>query len=353
MDEVDEKIGGDGNSNDTVKLSYGFNDAGEAMAVLGVGDRNLRIIQENTRAKLVARGNKVLLSGSPDEVALLQFVFDNLRKIVDEGRDVGPEDVRLLMREGPQGGVVRKQQPEELVIDAYQIRIRPRTRGQDGYMRSILENPMTFCIGPAGSGKTYIAVAMAVNFLRTKRAQRIILTRPAVEAGESLGFLPGDLYEKVAPYFRPLYDALFEMLGVERTRKMIDDGTIEIAPLAYMRGRTLNKSFIILDEGQNTTLNQMKMFLTRMGPESRAVITGDVTQIDLPRDTPSGLNQAWRLLRGIPGIGFAELTEKDIVRHHLVQKIVLAYEREEKRLRARENADNDFDNQGREDKRSR
>jgi phosphate starvation-inducible PhoH-like protein len=213
-------------------------------------------------------------------------------------------------------------------------------------MRSILQNPMTFSIGPAGSGKTYIAVAVAVHFLKTRRAQRIILTRPAVEAGESLGFLPGDLYEKVAPYFRPLYDALYEMLGVERTRKMIDEEIIEIAPLAYMRGRTLNKSFIILDEGQNTTIKQMKMFLTRLGPESRAVITGDVTQIDLPSDEPSGLIQAWGLLRGIPGIGFTELTEKDIVRHHLVQRIVLAYEKAEKvRRKNTDKHRNDIDEQ--------
>jgi len=314
------------------KISFRFDDTGEALAVLGVGDKNLRIIQGSTDATVVARGNKVLISGRPDEVNRLQGVLNGLRSIVAEGRDVGPEDVRLMLREGS-SEIKGTPAHEELSVDAYQVRIRPRTKGQEHYMRSVFGNPMTFCIGPAGSGKTYLAVAMAVNSLRTKRVQRIILTRPAVEAGESLGFLPGDLYEKVAPYFRPLYDALYEMLGVERTRKMIDDGTIEIAPLAFMRGRTLNKSFIILDEGQNTTVKQMKMFLTRMGPESRAVITGDVTQIDLPRDLPSGLIQAWRLLRGIAGIGFAELTEKDIVRHHLVQRIVHAYEEEEKRLR--------------------
>ena len=331
MDEDDGKVVDDKETME--KLSYRFGDTGEAMAVLGVGDRNLRIIQAATEATVVARGNRLLISGDADELARLQVIFDGLRGIVAEGRDVGPEDVRLLLREGPAVKVAESQAPEELVVDAYQVRIRPRTKGQDRYMQSIIKNPMTFCIGPAGSGKTYLAVAMAVNSLRTKRAQRIILTRPAVEAGESLGFLPGDLYEKVAPYFRPLYDALYEMLGVERTRKMIDEGTIEIAPLAYMRGRTLNKSFIILDEGQNTTVKQMKMFLTRMGPESRAVITGDITQIDLPKDIPSGLIQAWRLLKGISGIGFAELTDKDIVRHHLVQRIVLAYEEEEKRLR--------------------
>ncbi len=313
------------------KVSYKFADTGEAMAVLGVGDKFLRLVQELTKATVVPRGDKLIIQGDTREVCRLQEIFDRLRGIVAEGRDINTEDIRLLMRETEGAAVKEGQEKEELVLDSWQVRIRARTNGQEHYLKSILLNPMTFCIGPAGSGKTYLAVAVAVHFLKLRRAQRIILTRPAVEAGESLGFLPGDLYEKVAPYFRPLYDALYEMLGVERTRKMIDDGVIEVAPLAYMRGRTLNKSFIILDEGQNTTNKQMKMFLTRMGPESRAVITGDITQIDLPPDQPSGLKQAWRLLKGIPGIGFTELTERDIVRHHLVQKIVLAYEKEENR----------------------
>jgi phosphate starvation-inducible PhoH-like protein len=326
---------GEGNDKNTKavteKVSYRFADTGEAMAVLGVGDKFLRLVQELTEATVIPRGDKLIIQGDPNEVARIQELFDKLRGIVAEGRNINAEDIRLLMREGESRVPKESKEEDELILESWQIRVRPRTKGQEDYLRSILKNAMTFCIGPAGSGKTYLAVAVATHFLKMRRAQRIILTRPAVEAGESLGFLPGDLYEKVAPYFRPLYDALYEMLGVERTRKMIDDGVIEIAPLAFMRGRTLNKSFIILDEGQNTTNKQMKMFLTRLGPESRAIITGDVTQIDLPPEQPSGLKQAWGLLKGIPGIGFTELSEKDIVRHHLVQKIVLAYEKEEKK----------------------
>ena len=321
------------NDSEIEKVAYRFEDSGEAIAVLGVGDRFLRIIQESSDATVVARGSKVIIHGSPDEVTRLVSIFDKLRGIVAEGRDINVEDARLMMRQGFAAEYQEHPREEGLSLETHQVRIRPRTKGQEKYLRSILEYPMTFCTGPAGSGKTYLAVAVAAHFLKSRRAQRVILTRPAVEAGESLGYLPGDLYEKVAPYFRPLYDALYEMLGVERTRKMIEDEVIEIAPLAYMRGRTLNKSFIILDEGQNTTVNQMKMFLTRLGPESRAVITGDVTQIDLPPEQESGLIQACRLLNGIPGIGFAELTEKDIVRHHLVQRIVRAYEREGNRNR--------------------
>ena len=319
------------------KVSYRFEDSGEAIAVLGVGDRFLRIVQESTDATVVARGSKVFIQGNPEEVSRLEGVFDRLRGIVAEGREVNAEDVRLLMSEGFVDELREHPKGDELILDTYQVRIRPRTKGQENYLRSILANPMTFCTGPAGSGKTYLAVAVAAHFLKQRRAQRVILTRPAVEAGESLGYLPGDLYDKVAPYFRPIYDALYEMLGFERTRKMIEDEIIEIAPLAYMRGRTLNKSFIILDEGQNTTIKQMKMFLTRLGPESRAVITGDITQIDLPADEQSGLIQACGLLNRIPGIGFTALTEKDIVRHHLVQRIVLAYEKEERKEREKAN----------------
>ena len=324
------------------KISYRFEDSGEAIAVLGVGDRFLRIIQESTDATVVARGSKVFIQGNPEEVSRLEGVFDRLRGIVAEGREVNAEDARLLMSEGFVAELREHPKDDELTLDTFQVRIRPRTKGQENYLRSILANPMTFCTGPAGSGKTYLAVAVAAHFLKQRRAQRIILTRPAVEAGESLGYLPGDLYDKVAPYFRPIYDALYEMLGFERTRKMIEDEIIEIAPLAYMRGRTLNKSFIILDEGQNTTIKQMKMFLTRLGPESRAVIT----QIDLPPDQPSGLIQACGLLNRIPGIGFTALTEKDIVRHHLVQRIVLAYEKEEKKEREKANKRRHENNDG-------
>jgi len=312
---------------DIEKIAYRFEDSGEAIAVLGVGDRFLRIIQESTDATVVARGSKVIIQGFPDEVARLENIFDKLRGVVAEGREINSEDVRLMMSQGFAAEYKEHPKEEELSLDTHQVRIRPRTKGQEKYLRSILEYPMTFCTGPAGSGRTYLAVAVAAHFLKLRRAQRVILTRPAVEAGESLGFLPGDLYDKVAPYFRPLYDALYEMLGVERTRKMIEDEVIEIAPLAYMRGRTLNKSFIILDEGQNTTVKQMKMFLTRLGFDSKAVITGDITQVDLPQHKPSGLIVVQSILKGIEGIHFLYLTEKDVVRHDLVQDIIRAYER--------------------------
>ena len=263
-----------------------------------------------------------------------------MRKMAERGLPVEPDEVAYLIDQAFGNGKKKKEKridsnlrDEQEYITASKLRIFPRSDGQKQYMKEMQKNAITFCIGPAGTGKTYLAVAMAVKSLTGRKSQRIILTRPAVEAGESLGFLPGDLYEKVEPYFRPLYDALYEMLGVERCRKLIEHEVIEIAPLAYMRGRTLNQSFIILDEAQNTTPRQMKMFLTRMGPSSRMVVTGDLTQIDLPHEQPSGLKRAWEILSSINGIGFSELNEKDIVRHTLVQKIVEAYDRTENRNR--------------------
>jgi phosphate starvation-inducible protein PhoH and related proteins len=317
-----------------------FDSENEVIAVLGIGDKNLRIIEEMADVQIIPRGTSLKIIGSREEIDIIIELFKKLRKLAQRGLPVDSDEVTFMLQSLKEGD--QKTEPdEEPMIDrpepdyilASKLRIFPRSEGQKSYIRSMRENAITFCIGPAGTGKTYLAVAMAISYLSDRKSQRIILTRPAVEAGESLGFLPGDLYEKVEPYFRPLYDALFEMLGVERARKLIDHEVIEIAPLAYMRGRTLNRSFIILDEAQNTTNKQMKMFLTRMGPSSRMVVTGDPTQVDLPGDQQSGLISSWEILQSIEGIGFNELKEGDIVRHSLVHKIVEAYDKSEKKIR--------------------
>lgn len=321
-----------------------FNDENEVINVLGVSDSNLRIFEEKTNTQIIPRGTHLKLVGSADEVKAVADIIVKLRQMVQRGLPVQPEEVGYLIDQAI--GSKTKKKPKKKsnddeeessdYITASKLRVFPRSEGQKNYIQSMNDNAITFCIGPAGTGKTYLAVAMAVSNLTDKTSQRIILTRPAVEAGESLGFLPGDLYEKVEPYFRPLYDALYEMIGIERCRKLIEHEVIEIAPLAYMRGRTLNRSFIILDEAQNTTPRQMKMFLTRMGPSSRMVITGDLTQVDLPTNQVSGLKTAWDVLKSINGIGFNKFTEVDIVRHNLVQRIVEAYERDDKRKSSRQ-----------------
>ncbi len=329
-------------------LTFHFRNDVEAVQVLGIADRNLRAIQENTSARVVPRGSSVRITGPKNEVAIVQQLLGQLVKRAQAGDELSEDDIERFYhmersREAEQMQVIdseadeipAKKPPDHsfdgLVIDGGLLKIHPRTEGQADYVRAMKDNAITFCAGPAGTGKTYLAVAMAVNHLSRGNVQRIILTRPAIEAGESLGYLPGTFQEKVDPYFRPLYDALYEMLGIEKTRRLIDREVIEIAPLAYMRGRTLNKSFIILDEAQNTTGRQMKMFLTRMGPRSRMVITGDPTQIDLPQGEISGLAHALNLLSQIGGIGITWLDEGDIVRHSLVQRIVEAYEKSEKK----------------------
>lgn len=323
-----------------------FENENEVISVLGVGDSNLRVFEEKTSAKIVPRGTHLKLVGSTEEVHLVADVFITLRKMAERGLAIQPDEVAYLIDQAKGNGKKNEtknhiaEDEDSDYITASKLRIFPRSGGQMRYTQSMKDNAITFCIGPAGTGKTYLAVAMAVSYLTERKTQRIILTRPAVEAGESLGFLPGDLYEKVEPYFRPLYDALYEMLGVERCRKLIEHEVIEIAPLAYMRGRTLNRSFIILDEAQNTTPRQMKMFLTRMGPSSRMVVTGDLTQVDLPANQISGMERAWEVLNSIDGIGFNELNETDIVRHNLVQRIVEAYERNDKRRRPKREDDN-------------
>jgi len=331
-------------------LTFHFRNDVEAVQVLGVADRNLRAIQENTSARVVPRGSSVRITGPRIEVALVQQLLGSLVKRAQTGEELTEDDIERFYHversraadetvvevkdNGKASKTDRKkngQNFDNLVINGGLLKIRPRTHGQADYVKAMKENAIAFCAGPAGTGKTYLAVAMAVNYLSRGAVQRIILTRPAVEAGESLGYLPGTFQDKVDPYFRPLYDALYEMLGVEKTRRLIEREVIEVAPLAYMRGRTLNKSFIILDEAQNTTVRQMKMFLTRMGPRSRMVITGDPSQVDLGTGEKSGLAHALNILSHIGGIAFTRLGDTDIVRHSLVQQIVEAYEHTENR----------------------
>lgn len=292
----------------------------EALALFGNNDENLKLLRNRLTAKVVARGDEVRLSGSTDEVAEAERTFNSLIASIRRGETVSLTELEHaeLSDLGSQAG--------EADFAELPRRARPKTSGQRLYVETIQQSPITFGIGPAGTGKTYLAVAMAVVALKTKRVKRIILTRPAVEAGERLGFLPGDLQAKIDPYLRPLYDALYDMMEGEKIDQLLESGVIEVAPLAFMRGRTLNDAFIILDEAQNTTQEQMKMFLTRMGFNSKVVVTGDVTQVDLPRNIQSGLGVAERILRRIEGIGFVYFAEGDVVRHPLVARIIKAYE---------------------------
>ena len=296
--------------------------------LLGDADRHLRQVENHfPGVRFVARGDEVALTGGGTEVENARRVLDELLILVQEGQrlDSGRVDeiVNMVRDDVPS--------PSDVLRDGIRVgrgrMIRPKTHGQQGYMNAIRENTLTFGIGPAGTGKTYLAMAAAVDALVSGSVRRIILTRPAVEAGERLGFLPGDLTAKVDPYLRPLYDALWDMLGPEETGDLIDKGTIEIAPLAYMRGRTLNDACVILDEAQNTTPEQMKMFLTRLGFNSKMIITGDITQTDLPGDRKSGLGLVRQILGDIPGVAFVELTSRDVVRHRIVASIVEAYAR--------------------------
>ncbi len=303
----------------------------QAVNIFGSFDSNIRLLEQEFHVTVVNRDGEIRVEGEPEETLLATKAIQALLTLSSRGEPIGEQNVRYiigLVRSGKEAQITELA-GDVLCISAKGRPIKPKTIGQKEYIASVLKNTVTIGVGPAGTGKTYLAVAAAVQAFRDKQVNRIILTRPAVEAGERLGFLPGDLQSKVDPYLRPLYDALFDMLGAETYQKYLERGNIEVAPLAYMRGRTLDDSFIILDEAQNTSQEQMKMFLTRLGFGSKIVITGDVTQIDLPDGKPSGLKEAMRVLRNVEGIGICELTNADVVRHVMVQRIVEAYERYE------------------------
>lgn len=300
--------------------------------LLGAFDENLKTVSSSTGTTVFVDGDKLKITGEEKDVEICLAVMDKLIRIIKKGEQLDSSIVLYCIELAKQGNAeeVENVLSGVITVTPKGKQIKYKTLGQKAYVDAINKNEVVFGVGPAGTGKTYLAVAAAVSAFRKKEVEKIILTRPAVEAGESLGFLPGDLQSKVDPYLRPLYDALQEMFGLESYQKLIEKGVIEIAPLAYMRGRTLNNSFIILDEAQNTTKEQMKMFLTRMGEGSRMVITGDVTQIDLPSGKKSGLIHATEILKNVKGIGIIKLTAADVVRHPLVMKIIKAYEQSEK-----------------------
>ena len=303
----------------------------QAVNIFGSFDENIRLLEKEFNVTVTNRDGELRISGEAEDVMHAAKAVQAMLTLSSRGEALGEQNVRYIIDMVRTG---KEEQISELAGDVLCISakgrpVKPKTLGQKEYIASVLKNTVTIGVGPAGTGKTYLAVAAAVQAFREKQVNRIILTRPAVEAGERLGFLPGDLQSKVDPYLRPLYDALFDMLGAETYQKYLERGNIEVAPLAYMRGRTLDDSFFILDEAQNTSREQMKMFLTRLGFGSKIVITGDVTQIDLPDGKASGLKEAMRVLRDVEGIGICELTNADVVRHVMVQRIVEAYERYE------------------------
>ncbi len=300
----------------------------DLLQLLGREDANLRRLEEHFDGTLVVRGDELILVGEAGQVEAMERGMREVLQWVQQGRRIDPESIdRIFRGEAPR--------PEEFHARGLQLRggrritVHPRTLGQSRYLDAVAQHDVVFAVGPAGTGKTYLAVVVALRALLDQEVERIFLVRPAVEAGEQLGFLPGDLQEKVDPYLRPLYDALSECLGTSKVAKYLANGTIEVAPLAYMRGRTLNRAFVILDEAQNTTLGQMKMFLTRIGEGTRAIVTGDVTQIDLADPTRSGLVRVRGILKEVAGVSFVDLGEKDVVRHPLVRRIVAAFEDQE------------------------
>jgi len=301
----------------------------QLMNLFGNFDENIRIIEELLNVKIVYRGEEVKVVGEEESTQKAQIVLQRLASTAAHGEVITRQNVNYIVQLVMENQIEKANDLFEdfICITAKGRQIKAKTHGQKAYTDAIKNNDIVFGIGPAGTGKTFLAVAMAVTAFKNKEVSRIILTRPAVEAGEKLGFLPGDLQNKVDPYLRPLYDALYEIMGIETYLKYLEKGVIEIAPLAYMRGRTLDDAFIILDEAQNTTPEQMKMFLTRMGFGSKAVVTGDITQIDLPADKKSGLKDVINVLNNIPGIAFVYLSDKDVVRHELVQRIIKAYEK--------------------------
>lgn len=314
-----------------------INDQQEMVGILGRNDEFLRLIELEFPAAVMARGNKIIFNGTEEQNEQLDQLFRELLFLYRQGLPITGHDVRysIYMVQSGQSGKLHDMYASSLLTTWRGRQIKAKTLGQWDYVRAIKNNFITFGIGPAGTGKTYLAVAMAVEALKRRQVERIILTRPAVEAGEKLGFLPGDMQEKVDPYLRPLYDALYQIMGAESFAKNMEKGLIEVAPLAYMRGRTLDNAYIILDEAQNTTPAQMKMFLTRIGFGSKVIVTGDSSQKDLPVGAKSGLDVAARVLKNIDDIAFCNLTNKDVVRHPLVQKIVKAYDDYEARTKRR------------------
>ena len=314
-------------------LTLTLNNRDEAVLLFGIRDQHLRAIKEALGVRLIARGDLLQIDGPEEKVAQADRVFQQLRQMLHQHGKLKPEDVRTVLDIVQHTG--ERTGPDNLANLEGGRHVRPRTDGQARYVRAMRDNDLTLCIGPAGTGKTFLAVGMAVTMLQARQIRKIVLVRPAVEAGERLGFLPGDIVAKVNPYLRPLFDALNDMLDPGAVQRYMDNDIIEICPLAFMRGRTLNNAVIILDEGQNTTVPQMKMFLTRMGNGSKIIVTGDVTQVDLPKQMRSGLSDAVQRLRDIERVALVHLTKDDIVRHPLVQQIVLAYE-EEKPARRKE-----------------
>lgn len=307
-----------------------------AVSLFGSFDENIRLIESEFSVTVLNRGSDLKISGEAENVAKATTAIERLLALINKGEALSDQNVRYvisLVKDGEEDKLMSLS-GDCVCITSKGKPVKPKTLGQKKYVEAILKNTIVLGAGPAGTGKTYLAVAMAVTAFRAKEVNRIILTRPAVEAGEKLGFLPGDLQQKVDPYLRPLYDALFDMLGAEAFARYQERGSIEVAPLAYMRGRTLDDSFIILDEAQNTTPEQMKMFLTRLGFNSKMVITGDITQIDLPDSKRSGLVEATKILKNIEGIAINRFTEKDVVRHRLVQDIVRAYEQYNERKKS-------------------
>ncbi|HEX6199079.1 MAG TPA: PhoH family protein [Thermoanaerobaculia bacterium] len=305
----------------------------EGIAVLfGTHDENLRRMEKAFGVEIVARGNELRVTGDPAGTRAVEHLLSQVRELAERGHTLSASDVRTAVRviqEDPEASLVEFFQPAGMLASVNRL-IVPRTLRQQAYLKAMIDYDIVISIGPAGTGKTYLAVAMAAAYLVEKKVRRIVLARPAVEAGEKLGFLPGDLVEKVNPYLRPLYDALYDIIGYDKVGRMLERGIIEVAPIAFMRGRTLNDSFIILDEAQNTTTEQMKMFLTRIGFGSKAVVNGDVTQVDLPQGRRSGLREAEAVLSAIDGIRFFRFNERDVVRHSLVQQVISAYERHDR-----------------------